>query len=284
MFISACSSTLTTDKHIDKNHSIKPLTTYPVDNEIVCKTAPQTNRSQSLDGEDIQLVSWNIYKGNKPGWKKDLYRLSNNQSVFVLQEAPLLLIEQTLKSDPDTKDWTWQFAPGYKASRMQTGVLTFTRSPASYFCHLRHKEPWLRSPKASLITRYAIGDVDTELLVANIHGINFTLGVHAYRQQIEDLKNIISEHRGPVIIAGDFNSWSKKRNRVLAEVFEQLQLKQVEFESSYRKAFLGHPLDHVYFRGLEIKSRRVHQLDSSDHNPIQVNFRVESQSIQRRRL
>ena len=254
--------------------SVTPKTSSSTNYVFQCEELNSINAQRALDPHNIQLVSWNIFKGNKEGWERDLYRLSDSRSVFVLQEAPKRAVETALANDPQIRDWRWQFAPGYKTRKTQTGVLTFSRGDSGQSCKLTHQEPWLRSPKASLITRYSLDGLGSELLIANIHGVNFTLGTTAYRQQLADLKRILLKHQGPLIVAGDFNSWSNRRNRAVDEVFNDLRLKQIDFEPAFRKSFFGHPLDHVFYRGLLINSKRVHKLESSDHNPIQVNFRV----------
>jgi endonuclease/exonuclease/phosphatase (EEP) superfamily protein YafD len=44
----------------------------------------------------------------------------------------------------------------------------------------------------------------------------------------------------------------------------------VEFDDDERKRVFGKPLDHVYVRGLDVRSATTHAIDTSDHNPMRV--------------
>lgn len=251
----------------------KPLTSTQTF-ALSCKKISDKPLLNPLDPNDIQLISWNIFKGSIKGWQADLHKLSNNQSIVLIQEAPLLALEKALTIPQEKNNYFWKFAPGYIAGDMLTGVMTFSFSQAKSFCYLQHKEPWLRSPKATLVTIYNIENSEKTLLVANVHGINFTLGTKAYRKQLEDLEVIIAAHTGPAIVAGDFNTWSRKRNQVIEGILGKLDFTKAELDPTHEKKFFDYPLDHIFYRGLKVNSTKVHQLETSDHNPIQVNFQL----------
>jgi endonuclease/exonuclease/phosphatase (EEP) superfamily protein YafD len=134
-------------------------------------------------------------------------------------------------------------------------------------------EPLLLLPKSTLISRYRLkGSVDT-LLVGNIHAVNFTLGTEAFRSQLDRLASVLDEHDGPVIVAGDFNNWSQSRSDVLQEaLIETGLLRKVAFDGKSPRTVLGHTVDHVYYRGLTVVAGRVFETDTSDHDPIWVQF------------
>ena len=83
-------------------------------------------------------------------------------------------------------------------------------------CSLQAREPWIRTPKAVGITEFALTDSQQTLAVVNIHGINFTLGVGDFARQLADIRSVIEAHEGPVIVAGDFNTWNRRRADELA--------------------------------------------------------------------
>ena len=68
------------------------------------------------------------------------------------------------------------FAQGYQRDQLSTGVMTASRIAPLAQCSLTHYEPWLKSPKATSITEYALQGTDNTLLVVNVHLINFTFG------------------------------------------------------------------------------------------------------------
>jgi endonuclease/exonuclease/phosphatase (EEP) superfamily protein YafD len=52
-------------------------------------------------------------------------------------------------------------------------------------------------------------------MVVNIHAVNFSLGVDVYSKQLLPIGDQIAHHSGPVIMAGDFNAWSRPRMNAL---------------------------------------------------------------------
>lgn len=237
------------------------------DGPVACLDLAVTE-SKTLRADNIQVVSWNMLKGSLPGWRKDLRRISDGAHLVLLQEAPL--IPELTEQAPE--GWNWQFAPGYKRAQLQTGVMSSATATASRYCTVRHTEPWLRSPKAMLTTYYEIEGQTDDLLVANIHAINFVLGTRAYRRQLQALTDLLAEHQGPIIVGGDFNDWSDKRSQTISDLFQPLGLRQVQFESPDRITVFGRNIDHIYYRGLAVTSQNVFRVISSDHNPIRVGF------------
>ena len=134
-------------------------------------------------------------------------------------------------------------------------------------------------PKSTLVSYYDIDGHDKHMMVANIHGINFTLGMAAYRQQLDQMNEAIKQNDGPMIVAGDFNSWSEKSFAEIEKMLDDLSLSSLSYKVNIKTHFLGNALDHVFYRGLEPVSNRVYEVSSSDHNPISVSFRLKQSSI-----
>ena len=134
-------------------------------------------------------------------------------------------------------------------------------------CQLVAHEPWFGTRKATLITEYGLTDSDETLLVVNIHGINFALGVQDLANQFAQAKAVIEAHDGPVLFSGDFNTWRGERQRVLEAMLHSLGLDALEYDVDHRKRFFGSPLDHIYVRGLTSEHATTMQSTSSDHKP-----------------
>jgi endonuclease/exonuclease/phosphatase (EEP) superfamily protein YafD len=130
----------------------------------------------------------------------------------------------------------------------------------------------------TLITRYPLAGTPSgrhELLVANIHAINIR-GEGAFRGQLSQLLKSLNEHSGPVLFAGDFNTWSDDRMDQLRRMTERAGLVPVEFGEG-RKSFMGNVLDHVFVRELQVVASRVRlDIESSDHSAMQMELRFES--------
>jgi endonuclease/exonuclease/phosphatase (EEP) superfamily protein YafD len=135
-------------------------------------------------------------------------------------------------------------------------------------------EPWLRSAKATVITEYGMADTDQTLLVANIHALNFTFGLHDFHEQIRRVQSVMTNHSGPILLSGDFNTWHWRRSASVNQITDSLNLEVLSYDEDHRKRFLGQPLDHIYIRGLEVLQATTQDVDSSDHNPMSARFRL----------
>src|SRR5699024_8516428 len=126
------------------------------------------------------------------------------------------------------------------------------------------QEPLIRFYKSALITVYPLKS-GQQLMVANIHAINFSFGIVRYQQQLNEIIEHIRSHNGPVIMAGDFNSWSKRRMDALEEITSQTRLTAVPFQLDFRKKVFGKPLDFIFYRDLLVTEAKILTTDSSDH-------------------
>jgi endonuclease/exonuclease/phosphatase (EEP) superfamily protein YafD len=219
----------------------------------------------------IKLLSWNIQKTANDGWQQDLTRYSKDSSLVLLQEAnDTAPLSNTLMQFSQAS-----LAPGYHTGKMQTGVMTTARQTALHHCFLQHREPWLRSFKTVQLSWYALRN-QQQLLVVNIHGVNFTLGTKDYQQQLQAFSEIAENHQGPMIIVGDFNTWSVSRLATLDGSADRLGLAAMTFNTDVRKHFFGNPLDHIYVRGLKVDASSTKISLSSDHNPLFVELSAQT--------
>ena len=133
-----------------------------------------------LDPERISLLNWNIYKGKRDDWATDFERYSRKHDILTIQEAHL---DDELEYLLEAEHQNWALNIAFDYQDRATGVMTASAVKPVALCGQRTKEPWIRAPKTSLISYYPLAGVDEDLLVANIHGINFTLGAKAYKRQ-----------------------------------------------------------------------------------------------------
>jgi len=240
--------------------------TFPVREAKGAAAAPA-----ELAPDSIAVLDWNIYKEQRLGWMDDFLRFSRGKDIIFLQEASL---SDELLELLQREKLYWNLNSGFKYKGVETGVLVASRIDSLESCGLRYKEPVVGLPKTILINRYAIAGSAEELVVANVHGINITLGLDAYRAQFKALGDLLKNHSGPLIIGGDFNNWNDKRTAVIDLLVEDLSLTSMPFENGGRATFFGEPVDHILYRGLDPVSHMVHPVASSDHNPISVTFRL----------
>jgi endonuclease/exonuclease/phosphatase (EEP) superfamily protein YafD len=224
-----------------------------------------------LPGPDVRVLSWNLHKNGDPGWDADLARFAARSDLLLIQEAALTdRLRRVLRDG----GYEWLLANAFTLNSHATGVLSAARARPTGACVQRSFEPLLRLPKAAAIARYEVHGVADRLAVANLHAINFTLGVVGYRAQLEAVARELADHRGPVIVAGDFNTWSPTRLAVVEDVMRRLDLVAVEPTNDGRSRFFGRHVDYVFVRGLDVVRAEAPAVASSDHNPLLTTLRV----------
>ena len=217
-----------------------------------------------IDPRDIRLLNWNVQKKRHAGWRDDFARLASESDLVLMQEAYLGGFTES-----DFADWQhWSFAPGHSMRSGITGVLTLSRSEPISRCNFSSVEPWLRTPKSTSVTTFALAGSDEVLAVVNVHAVLVSFGLHDYRLQFERIAEILQDHEGPIIIAGDFNTWHKRRMQVVDELAALLDLQPVIFDEDARVRFFGIALDHIYVRQLKLVNAETATVDTSDHNPL----------------
>jgi endonuclease/exonuclease/phosphatase (EEP) superfamily protein YafD len=225
----------------------------------------------ALDPRSIRIASWNVHKQSDPGWGAELGGLIAANDVLLLQEAG---VDRELRDAIERGGLSWVLASAFEYLGAEYGVLTATRVQPAGACTLRAYEPLLGIPKAALITRFRLEGRDTTLAIANLHTINFTPGTAAYRAQLDAIGDTLAAHRGPVVLAGDFNTWNDARLEALRDVTSRLSLVPVAFAVDERQRFLGRIFDWIYVRGVEVIDATAWAVTSSDHNPLAVTLRI----------
>ena len=229
------------------------------------------HQADAIDPAGFRFMTWNLHKAKDRGWRDDLDRLGAGQDLLLLQEAHLT---PTFRDYLEQSRYHWSMARAFDLGGAETGVLTAAEVPASSACLSRTPEPLIRLPKSVLLTRYPLDGESDDLWVANFHGVNFTLGTTHFKAQIESLAATVESHRGPLILAGDFNNWSPRRSDILFVVTRRLGLLPLTLAEDARSRHWGSPVDFVFYRGVEVAGARSLEVSSSDHNPILVTFRM----------
>jgi len=237
---------------------------------------------KELLNKNISLLNWNIQKKNSdPLWGVEFKNIIEKYTpeIILLQECRF---QKGLENILNLEHYGFIFAPNFLdiIKNRHSGVLT--ASPANHQCvaviRSHAFEPLIKVPKIFLSTTYAIDNENKELLVLNIHAINF-VGFWKFISQIQQLEVAIHNHDGPVLLSGDFNTWNRKRTHILDKILAANGLLKVQFHEEHKKnikKFLfNYPLDHIYYRGLEVTMpAEALKTKSSDHNPLLVNFKL----------
>lgn len=236
----------------------------------------------------ITLVNWNAQKGAHPRFTDDLAKLLAREQpdIVFLQEARADLIRLEQLGGYLANGWSYPWPGG-----ATVGVLTLSRIPPVWIepVTTRYREFFVTAPKVSLIAEYPLPD-GRSLLAANVHLLNFERwGDLKIRDQLNELKSLMRMHVGPLILAGDFNTWNQQKLQLVEDFIVELNLTEVidfpagrttgDLNSEFFNSLFGiHselPLDRVYYRGFSIDSARILPYESSDHKPLAVRLTLE---------
>jgi endonuclease/exonuclease/phosphatase (EEP) superfamily protein YafD len=244
-------------------------------------------QKQSIREDRLRILSWNIHKEvNDINWENDFIKIvrdNKNPNIILLQEVRLEKnIIEILKDD---LEMGWEFAPNLYQEKYgaYSGVLTASSiKPTMVKPALSNgTEPFTKTRKPVLFTKYNLGLASFELLVVNIHGIDFKIDLDEFKDQISYVAGAVMEHDGPVIMAGDFNTWSEDRLKHLYKIVKELELVKIKFgsKSDYVKTIFGNPLDHIFISKEKLEVVKGSQdvildIKSSDHYPLFVELRI----------
>ncbi|HKP65803.1 MAG TPA: endonuclease/exonuclease/phosphatase family protein, partial [Casimicrobiaceae bacterium] len=201
---------------------------------------------------------------------RDLQTFAADSDVLLLQE---IVLDGTLRQMIDDAGMRWVMASSFIYDDIDTGVLTASRVQPIASCTQRVVEPLLRLPKSTVISWFPLRGEATTLAIVNVHAINFSLSLGAYRAQFDAVVSALADHTGPIILAGDLNTWTLGRVAAVDSAARRLGLTEIPFADDRRRLFLGHQLDHIYTRGLTVVASDAIAVTSSDHNPVMATLR-----------
>ncbi|MFH1217687.1 MAG: endonuclease/exonuclease/phosphatase family protein [Pseudomonadota bacterium] len=233
----------------------------------------------------FSVLVWNIHKSKRSGWATDFRHLTHGKDLVLLQEV--FLRPAMLRMLLQSAGLRWDLAAGFtrRLHDIDVGVMTGSRAEPTDLFFLRSPvhEPLVRLPKMAIGTRYRLVQGKGELLVLNVHAINF-VRINKFKHQMRQLEKEITSHNGPTLLAGDFNTWLASRSRFLQDMTAGLCMDLAIFEPDRRSRCLGRALDHVFVKGLKIVSASCHyDILSSDHQPLELVLEERSQESGARR-
>jgi endonuclease/exonuclease/phosphatase (EEP) superfamily protein YafD len=216
----------------------------------------------------IDIAIWNIWKASGgEGFLREYQKICHERHMILCQEALL-----TLKG-------LGHFAPnGFVANHggtykrmdgLRDGVMTVSAAKPGdgarrVLCLT--PEPVLRTPKATLITTYKIAGCNETLCVVNTHATLIRRPSTAVRE-IEQVIDHIAGHKGPLLYAGDFNTFTSAYMTEVDRVLSTIGLERVRFDIDPRASTAA--LDQLYTRDIGIIKAVVDtSYVKSDHFPI----------------
>lgn len=231
--------------------------------------------AQAPEKNEVRLLLWNVYKEGKKTFKSEFDKLKrqNKPNTLLFQEAYQSTEIEKRETNLCLVSSDCYFSSAFSYDNYHYGVLTSSQFPIyrPQTLHSNMTEPILGSPKTSLMVE--IETAQDSILVINTHGINF-VSLIAYDVQLQEIVAKAKNWRGPIVWAGDFNSWNPGRMSLLKRATQSLGLTKVEFKNSdLIKGFLGYKLDHTFSRGLSVSEATVIETKGSDHNALFMSLK-----------
>ena len=233
------------------------------------------NASQkNLDPNVIRIAVWNVFKGKGHShFAKDFAALLQISDLVLVQEA---LWSSTMEQAMRHPDFLTLHCASYlRRDGLRDGLATLSRS--SYVHDILkipslRNEPVFRTPKSTLISFYPLAPGQS-LMVINIHARLF----RSLKQSTEELDHLMVSlpiHEGPVILAGDFNTFSQSYRHKTFTYLESHGFNHVAMDEDRRGKYRS--LDHIFVRGLRSLAAQVlGDITSSDHAPLHLTAQFE---------
>ena len=250
----------------------KKLPTIPEDSAVLATLGKNNNPYATISSKTIKVFAWNIYKGRKDNWRNDFLKNSAGHDILLLQEAYLdpAMISVFEHDTPYRFDFAASFLDYDGDNIFPTGVAIGSLATPKEIAFLRSSG---REPVISILAKYDLAFSSKQLMVATIHALNF-VSTDKLEAQLTEVAQVLSTHKGPLIWAGDFNTWSMAKLIVLDKIMARLGMRTVFFNPDIRSRLSGNPLDHIYVRGFEVLSSSVIDApDGSDHQALSATLR-----------
>lgn len=249
---------------------------------FLCESIPNDNNVMhsmgqaslpTLNSTKLSILSWNLYKGRKSEFKKSFATLAKGRDLIMLSEATTgSPVSDSLKA---IKGWEWHLAASFDMKNniaAGTAIGSAARPYNPHYYRTKDVEPFVKSPKATVLAYYAIPGTAKKLLAISIHGINWD-GNDALGRQLNMILPEIKAHDGPIIFAGDFNTKNATRVALTKRILGQAGLKQVPWQNPMKK----NQLDDAFTRGMIVnRARLVHDYidKGSDHPAIDLQVQL----------
>lgn len=226
--------------------------------------------------ESFNLLVWNLQK--TPVEQLTTAHLHSYLPVLTHTPIHLYAFQEAKLSNPAIAyfDLPYFMSSNIQSQRHHYGVLTASAYQMADAERLltQKRELGLLTHKSALLTTHPLNNGQT-LYLLNLHAMIFVpyFFIKKELQRITHLLKQIPES-APLIVSGDFNTWSQKRNQLLHDTLTSLNLQAVPFENAqYIKSIHHHLLDHIYYRYLKLTHAQAYAVPQcSDHNPLIAQF------------
>jgi endonuclease/exonuclease/phosphatase (EEP) superfamily protein YafD len=213
--------------------------------------------------KEYSFTTYNIFKAHFPFVRQNIGTLCANNDFVALQEWVSNL---HVKEGEHIASCPTFIVPFRK---VKTGTATISRHRPTDVLDLvsRERELGFLTKKSMIVTAYTLHN-GTTLHIANIHSLNFVTN-RAWKKQIDYFIDYLPRS-GPLIFAGDFNTWNPWRFDYLEEKLRAHHLHYANYDHNIIMR-----LDHIFTRGLEVlETKEDDNMHTSDHYPVTLKFKI----------
>lgn len=228
----------------------------------------QGRADRSEFGEEIRVAVWNMQKGvGGYLFEHDFRSLCYGSELVLTQEA--LLSDRSMRTFREPGFELIHAASYRRRDGLRDGVMTASRVPShpdALRVVCKYPEPLFRTPKVALVNSYPLAGRAESLLVINLHATLVRSARGAGEEMLHLLEHL-PEHSGPIILAGDFNTFTPNYLRSITNVLRQIDLHFVPIPGDPRPQTQA--LDQVFVRGIDVKQIKIDtMIKNSDHFPV----------------
>ncbi len=229
----------------------------------------QESEKKIFQGQQLKILVWNIHKHRDKQLISDLQNYAATTDIMLIQEIHLKPDFLDAISLLPLSGHLFTTAPSFTFKDYPTGVANTSkyRLIRQFALKSPDREPFIKTPKMSLYSEYEIINSKNTLLVGNVHGINFA-NIEKFKRHMEQIFSAFDQHTGPAVLAGDFNSKTKKKTRYLMNRAAELGFELVPLEGDFRGK---KKLDHIFVRNIKVtKAILNNDIKSSDHPALEL--------------
>lgn len=259
-----------------KRYSVPPL------NQVMSQYGQKSIKSlnQELDPSEINILVWNMYKGSIPEWRTDYVQLVKFFDILLLQEMWMDGAMKEVIGSDDT--YTYHMATSFfdrKKKNTPTGVAiaSYVEPEVLFFQRSKYREPFIKTPKMALFADFALKGMTKKLRVVTLHAINF-VSKRKLKHQLDNIASALKKHKGPIVLGGDFNTWSKKKIKIMRKMAKKAGLTEVKFSKwgAKRLSIFGNIVDYIWVKDVNVLDSYIfHQIQSSDHKALSVKISID---------
>jgi len=224
----------------------------------------------------ISLLVWNANKINPLELMKSLKKCAQQPHFLLLQEVGLYQDNDRPFTYWDKHQWVMGKNLYLPRKKIFSGVKTGSNFNFDKFdiWHSQDQEPFIKVPKVGVSSLHKIRNDFKRLLVVNVHFLNFVRQT-TFLKELNTLKSIIAGHSGPIIIAGDFNTWSVFRYQSLIGFAQKSNLNEVVFKEKNIHRFMRKQLSFVFTKNIKVLHASIlKSITLSDHYPMLIQIKL----------